>query len=552
MLLVVIIVPGLYASIYGSLTANQAAWGLLGVDVLQGDWISPDLGDQSRVPPLFAWCTAAMMAIPLADKLWLATMPSYFFGLASIALVYLIGRACCSPGVAVLTTFLFGLNQLLLRQIEAGEPSTCIVALALLSLYCFIRQLYRDDRVCTRWTIVGTPVFACLILSAGFFALWIPLIAVVFAVYFHLQTREQLRDALEATFASPTSAAGVLVVGGGILLASPWILWSDWNAGPYFPFSDPTTLLTRPEVAWGAIVSAMPATIVLGVFGVWRGAQDCLRGRALGELFPLLLFWSMLAWLALRLTSATEAALLFAIVPLTMLAVQTLFDIVERNLRDRQILALLLLSVCVFVVSRTTALRELHNWLASGDWSAQRKLDVHLAMDGLVLACIPVIGLYRLSAGFDRRRRALLGAYVMTVILLASVPGLMQFRGPRRRDDACAQLFHLLQQRSPYDRVVFVGKDAKSTDLAPIRFAVKAAERDAPVDHVADRAALVESLSGSDSADPLVLVTDPNQRLQRTAAIRQGNYVVTLHEIHSSEDVLVYARERVARAGPTP
>jgi hypothetical protein len=544
-ILVVAIVPAVNTWFYGALTPNQAAWGLRGFDLLVGDAASSDVSQAARVPPLFAWCTAAALGLPLSSKLWLSTLPSYFFGLTSIALVYCLGRLCCSTGVGILASFLFGVNQLLLHEIEAGEQTTCVLTFAQLGLYLFVRQFQTEDRVLSRWTWLGAGSFACLALSVGFNALWIPAVAAAFCLYHHLYRDVDLGAAIRALVVSPTMIGGVAVVGGGVALAAPWLLTAGWNWGPYSPFADPAVTDVAPSASWGALATAMPATVVLGLFGVWRGVQDCVGNRDLNKEFPLLLLWALFAWLALRTTSETPWALLFAIAPLTILAVRTLLAILDRSMHDRQVLVLILLSVWVFVVSRSAVLRQLPAWLtAPNPLTAQQKLDLHLAVDTLILAAVPVLGLHRLTTHHDRYRRMLLGGFVLAVIVLASLPWLTQFRGPKRRDDPWAQVHHDLLRHAPYDHVVMIAPEIRLADYVPLRFAVRALRPDISIDRVSNRSVLARLLAQSGSREPLVLVTDDAERL-RTSTIHEGEYLVALTEIHKSDRVRVYARERI-------
>jgi hypothetical protein len=301
---------------------------------------------------------------------------------------------------------------------------------------------------------------------------------------------------------------------------------------------------------WDDVVAAMPATIVLAVFGFAKAVRECVgRGpQAEREFLPAL--WTLLSALALRWTHPTNGTLLVLVVPLTLLAVRTLFDVLDRRMSDRNVLAMALAAGWVFLFCQIPSLWNLPVRmrvrgfsLDSTDWLALR-----LGIDGMLAIGIVLVWLYRQTSASDDKRRAFFGGVVLASMFLACLPGLLQLRGRPRIDDPWSSIRQQLEttvRGGGYDLVVFVDSEASASEArldartAPLRFLLRTMVPTAGQRFVHNSRKL-EDVLRHEGRQPVVLVTDPARRLHRSTPINLGDHTMTLTERFDSDRVIVY------------
>src|SRR5579864_1146826 len=155
LVVLVAVLPGLYALSRWDLTPPGPWWGLRGLAVLNGQFvdqapIGSSAGSDAEVwayqtvafqPPLYAWLEAAALCLS-PDRSPLATvLPSYVAGVLVVILVYLHGRLWRGPGLGMVAAVLIGFNRDLLLQMQQSTPTTLGLAGTLLALLCYCQHL---------------------------------------------------------------------------------------------------------------------------------------------------------------------------------------------------------------------------------------------------------------------------------------------------------------------------------------------------------------------------------------------------------------------------
>ena len=152
LVVIVAVLPGLYALNSWDLTPPGPWWGLRGLAVLDGVRVRPGpggIGDHAGagglgVPlggePAAALCLArggrAGARAPTATR-WRRVLPSYVAGAVVVVLVYLHGRLWRGPGVGLVAAVLTGFNRNLLLQMQQATPTTLALAGTLGALLCY-------------------------------------------------------------------------------------------------------------------------------------------------------------------------------------------------------------------------------------------------------------------------------------------------------------------------------------------------------------------------------------------------------------------------------
>lgn len=559
-LLLAAVGPGLMAWMHGTLTPGAAAWGLCALDVLEGDWKMPGPAGQPA-PPIVAWSTAAALAAPVGDKLFGLTLPAYLHAVLSLGAIYLIGRVWFTSGTGLLACFLYGLNPFFLSEVQRSQSSLCALFWSLASLLVYMHHLRQEEEVVSLWTAGGAISFACLLLTVGFNALWIPVIGWVNVLFRELSRKDGEVEAFWSSLVAPTSRAGVIVVVLGTGLASPWLFLSGFSAGPFAPWVEPSAAEARlgGSVSW--LLEAMPVTLILALYGLFRAVRQGVQGVRGSGRSALLLVWSLIAFFAAETTAPTAGSLLFLLVPLNFLAARTLIAILRREVPDRHVLGLMLGTAAVLVFSRSATVRTLlrgrpmndarlvEDWGGSlgrylAELSAEQRLSLHFVLDVAVLVGAAILWLYAASRAADQYRRWLFGGFVVAALLLSLLIGVGQMDSPLRRDDPWMKVYQQLQKQSDVDKVVYVGLDQPEPRL---RLMVRSLFRGVPRVHLQRREQL-ETVVSDREEKLLVLVTDTNQRLPRTYPIGKGAVTLTLAQIYDSPHVVAYAP--IARKNP--
>lgn len=524
--LVAAIAAGLFAWTDVGLSSTKAAWGLAGLQVL---W--PELrttGVQYGVDsPLFAWSTAAALAIPLGSIFWRLPLPGFLYFLLSLLLLYRISRRWYSPGTGLIACFIFGVNREILSGIRTGGPGTCVLFSILLLIWCFLRHERTEERF-SIWLVASVGAVALLVLSSGTFAGWILLL--VLLVYFHveLHRRREPWQALKQAFRSSTFWSGVAVAALGVLLAAPWLVGSGQTEVSESTLAQPTGI--------GKLVVAMPATFVLALFGFWRSAKASIRGGPETATSALLAIWTFVGCLALQV-SPTKLALPFALVPMAVLAARSYLAVLNRKISDRQILGLTLCTCFVFILVLSPVTDDMASVLMGKEWlTADTMLRFHYTVDVLVLTLAIAAACYHFSAAHDRYRRRFAGVFAVLVLVGASLPVFDPLIPDGDMGEVWQKVYNDLLPYQDREQIVLVGEQPPSVQLD---FVLRSVLPHAEIERV-DALTEVEEKIHTPVSQSLVLVTSPTSQLPTSTPVGQGTSQVVLTRVFANEAVAAY------------
>lgn len=564
-LIVVLAFPGLLALNYGHLMPASAFWGVCGQRVLAGDvWLfhgvarqgpaSTEAHDESIgaeeaawIPPFFPWCTAIFLATEWANPIILLCLPSYIFWLLSAAVLYRLGRVWFDENTALLTCLLLAVNPVLIAQIQQGEPGTCALFWSLLCLWMYSEHFQRPQN--HPWLVisVGGVALGALALTVGFSAAWLPLLAWSHLLYEQFRARTPEGPLAGKILTHPSLFGGIIVVGIAAMIVAPWI----WMVGLNRFLTGPETFPTRTNAS--GLVRAMPATLVLAAFGLWLSARQRIRRAGPVRRSSIPVFWTFIAMAAFLTVEPTAAGLLLAVTPLTLMAVRTLELVVERRLSDRLSLGLILVTFWTFVLSLSPAIvtssaTVVSSWLADPivpeniDAQPQlgwRLLEIHLAVDVMIVGTVLLVWLYRVSGRRDRFRRALFGGFAAAVVLLTAVVGAARLATPLRSSDPWANLYEALNERrkqEPFDWYVLLGKDQPSISLEFLLRSISGNTTPLEAKDLSELQTHFDLRAGS----PLVVYTDRRKTPPEKILQSRGDSTVTLRRFQDVDIAVAY------------
>ncbi|MGL5095348.1 MAG: glycosyltransferase family 39 protein, partial [Planctomycetia bacterium] len=216
------VLPPTAAWLYGEFGANQAWWGLAGWTAATDLQVLPTV-DRRVAPPLPAWSTGVALLPPTGNVFWQIALPAYLAAAAGLVTFFRIGRTLEGAGVGLLAWIFFGLNPVWLSAVRDGGPDAFVLFFVLALIWLHVRYLQVRE-VRPGWTLGTVVAFAGLLLSAGWYALWVPGLLVVGLVSDQAQRTTDFSAALERVGRSDgfhSLLAGTL---GGLALALPWLL----------------------------------------------------------------------------------------------------------------------------------------------------------------------------------------------------------------------------------------------------------------------------------------------------------------------------------------
>ena len=534
--------PGLVNWIYGNLSSAEAAWGLRGFDVLRGNfWLTGT--PVPAIPPFFAWCEAAALAIPLGDPIWRLSLPSFFFWLLAAGVIYRFVERWHDDGTALATLSLLAVNPIVLDDVRRGLPSTCALFWSMLGLMAYIEHLKAAAPVRSWWTAMGGGSLGMLMLTTGLTALWLPALVSIHLVYHLTVTGRQWRDAPLAVLRHPTFRS---LIAGGLVAAAivaPWA-WAIMMSGR--PSADGVIIeQSDTPLVISALPSAMPATLILGIFGLILAIRRRIRGTA-DESVTLINLWCITGFIAYVVAERSTTGLLLLVVPLTILAIRSLLLVLERQLRDRTSFLLIVVSVAALVISISVGglwpgaiPSPADENSATGDfhdlgWMLFR---AHLAIDLVLIFTGGMIWLYRASVHRDHYRRILFGGFAAAVILGSVLIGGAALRGPLRSNDPWRELYDRLAERPAPRWYAGLGRGQLAAEPA---FILRAIAPDAPLETALDLGDLDNLLDRRDGI-PIVVVQDDRATLLDSFTLTQTTRALTFTLLDRASRTPVYA-----------
>ena len=426
LVVLVAILPGLVALNAWDLTPPAPLWGLRGLAVLGGMALdqTPFAASikpaqeaaafrmVSFQPPLYAWLEAIGFWLSADCDPLASVLPSYVAGALAIVLVYLHGRLWRGAGLGLTAAFLVGFNQSLLLRIQEATPSTLALCgvLATLLAYGWHERVSNESTRPWRWaspivwTVAGGLAFGLTLLTLGGIGLLVIPIVLLHKYYLRGTTtpsppRGRMRAWLRSWRDDPALFGGMLSLVIAVCVAVPWfaVMFAahGWEAITALGVPPDALVTDRWSGLLPRLIDLAPVTLPLGLFGaVWavRSAliDETNTREAMGG--SLWVIWLAVAALAPAVwpDGSRSACDLNMLVPLNLLAAQTLADLVNRRVSIKVLIGLAPATAMSVAWWASAALNEAVNDLARGRADATTALGLHLVLD-LVVASIFVI-----------------------------------------------------------------------------------------------------------------------------------------------------------------
>ena len=253
--------------------------------VEHGHWLVAEIQGRPRLekPPLPRWIIAGLIRATGRRDEWIVRLPSAACGLATVALIYALGRWMCGRPVGLASAMILGTSGLFvgeMRQAGNDGPLALFTTLALVAAWRLLDTeepaALSSPRARRAWRILFYTALGLGFLSKGPIVLMLTLAAIV---PFLIQGR-RLVAGLRRLFDAP----GLLLFAA---MAASWPLAVAWR--------DPN--------AWGVWLTEMSEKT--GVFGTLVHRPYALLARHWpGMMFP----WSILAMAAVILPFLPSAS----------------------------------------------------------------------------------------------------------------------------------------------------------------------------------------------------------------------------------------------------
>lgn len=505
LVVIVAVLPGLYALNSWDLTPPGPWWGLRALAVLDGRFWDQS-GAASEVgpaqeslafrtvasqPPLYAWLGAAGFALSPDRNPLAGVLPSYVAGVAVVVLVYLHGRLWRGPGVGLVAAVLTGFNRNLLLQMQQASPTTLALAGVLGALLCYgnyLRSASGSGRGGpAAWAALGGLSLGVSLMAVGFFGLVAVPVLALHQVYLRSGVPSAVGDrpgrasrrwwwpwpGVGGPFGGGGGGAAALALGCAVALAvaAPWYVWMVRRHGLGVLASMLSPLVAGPAVRPGLparLVLLAPATLALGLYAAVRAGRLALTDETEDRAVVGGVLWAL--WLAVAALVPSFLPRgpwvlgdLFLLVPLNLLAAQAVSDLAARRLPVRVLNWLapataVAVAWCVSANLRTAVGDVLH-----GRADSATALGVHLALDLFVVAVWLTrrIDLWARRRD-DRQRRVLAGFFAAVLVVTVAVGGSeVLFRHRETNELLMLRTMILRRDRErPFDLVAVVGPEA--------------------------------------------------------------------------------------------
>jgi 4-amino-4-deoxy-L-arabinose transferase-like glycosyltransferase len=486
------VLPGLYALSRWDLNPPGPWWGLRGLAVVQGRLFDqvpawPMTGSTAEAeayravawqPPLYAWLEAAGLALSSTRSPLATVLPSFVAGALVVVLVYLQGRLWRGPAVGLAAALLTAFNPELLHQAQQATPITVALAGMLLALWAYGQNLRAE---CVGWKRVGWGIAQGLGLGAALMAvglfglLGIPVVAMH---QLYLSRTDRPRPWPRPTD-NPAVVAGVVALFICAAVVLPWHIWMYTRYGDAFL----RALLSPPDAqpfVQGDVLKTMialaPATLPLCLFAALRAVQrSWAQGPpdATASGHALWLAWLAVASLSPRFWPAgpNSALDLFLLMPLNLLAAQGLTDLAARRVRLRALVWLAPATFFTFVCWASVDLRASLGMLLRGhSLDPEQALVLHVCLDLVAAAALTIYALVRWSRHCDRRKRLAIGGFLSLVVAATMVTGIREVRFRHLETKELLSLREAVLRRhreQPFTLVAIVGPETSSSAPAP-------------------------------------------------------------------------------------
>lgn len=459
LVVVVAVLPGLYALSCWDLSPPGPWWGMRGLAALDGLWLDQvpmkGLGSSQEVsayravafqPPLYAWLEALCLSASGHRNPQASVLPSYVLGALVVVLVYLHGRLWWDRGVGLVAAGLLAFHRELLMQMQQASPVSLALAGVVGTLLCYASYLRDSEGRSWVWIASGGITLGLSLLSVGLLGLVVVPIVLLHAMLLSGGAGAVPRRGPRWRWLlGPSARAGLAALGIALAVALPWHVHMASRYGDAWLWailSPAGSVGFAPYTGLGvALLSLAPATLPLALLAAVRACRRLLAEESSGETLTGDAFW--LSWLvvaaimpALWPSGPRALMSLLLLVPLNLLAAQAISDLATRRIAARNLVWLAPATALSVAWWFSVGFRE----ALSALWHGQRPdaatlLGLHLALDLILVLTLLIGRLDRWARRRDTRRRLVLGVYLAAVAAVTIGTGLREI-GFRHRETA--------------------------------------------------------------------------------------------------------------------
>jgi hypothetical protein len=491
LVVVVAVLPGLYALSCWDLSPPGPWWGLRGLAVLDGLWLDQvplgglgppgEAGEAAAYravafqPPLYAWLEAACLAVSSHRNPLASALPSYVLGALVVVLAYLHGRLWRGRGVGLAVAVLTAFHRELLMQMQQASPVTLALAGALGTLLCYAESQRDAEGRSWVWIVSSGVCLGLSLLAVGLFGLVVlPVIGLHRLLLSGGGGASAARRApRRRRWLGVGTRAGLAALAIALVVALPWHLHMAARYGDAW-----LGALAAPGASVGAgpaaglastLLALAPATLPLALLAAARAgrrllAEDGPAGALAGDAFCLA--WLAVASLLPGLWPSGPRALinLFLLVPLNLLAAQAVDDLASRRLPARNLVWLAPATAISVAWWLSADLRAALSVVWHGERpDAATLLGLHLGLDLILVLALLTGRLDRWARRRDTRRRFVLGLYLAAVAAVTVGMGLREVGFRHRETAELLDLRRAILRREkarPFWMIAAVGPDA--------------------------------------------------------------------------------------------
>lgn len=445
-------------------------------------WLPSEWEAYRRValqPPLYAWLQAAAFHLVPDRNPIASVLPSYFAGALAVMLVYLLGKLWHGATLGLVAALLLAFNPALLESMQRATPTTVGLLAMIWTIHCHARHREAIPGRRFGWTVLGGIGVGVGLLSIGPSALVpIPVILLHHA-YLRADAPPDERPSRRRPWRSlPGILTALIMMAIGLALAGWWYFDAQrlhgidlFAALARVPDADQARREGLPD----RLTLLAPAILPLGAFGVARNIIDALRvegdDRERVHGGALLVIWCLCAGFLAGIWESGPIAAenLFLLVPLTLLAAQTIIDLANRDLPIRWLTYLAPLTATSVAWWSSGNFRDAFFDLWSGRLTASTALGLHLGLDLVVALGFALVKLNHWARRRDDRQRAILGGFLFAVLAVSVSVGVRELKFRHDQTRALLELWTAIRRRAegrPFELVAVVGNPLDSSDDA--------------------------------------------------------------------------------------